>query len=196
MNAKPRKTECSGLEWSQFLYLIDRLKREKEYRFMLLVGVGCYCGLRIGDILGLRWNVLLENENADITEQKTGKARTITINVALRELAEYSFGELPSENKRMKKAGLIFVNRWGDKLSIQYVNRKLHRLLSRHKIKVKNGSSHCLRKTFGKRVYEMNNKSEASLILLSKVFNHSSTSITRRYIGIQDEEIENVYLNL
>lgn len=196
MEQKHKKTECGAMEWPQFLYLTERLKREKEYRFMLLIATGCYCGLRIGDLLNLRWNILLENENAEITEQKTKKTRTVTINVALREIAQYSYDELHSQNKKLKKSDLIFVNRWGGKLSIQFVNRKLHRLLLRHKIKVKNGSSHCMRKTFGRRVYEMNNKSEASLILLSKVFNHSSTSITRKYIGIQDEEIENVYLNL
>jgi hypothetical protein len=31
---------------------------------------------------------------------------------------------------------------------------------------------------------------------LAQIFNHSSTSITRRYIGIVEEDIRNIYLNL
>ena len=33
MAAKYRKTECTALEWEQFLLLVDRLKKTTEYRF-------------------------------------------------------------------------------------------------------------------------------------------------------------------
>jgi integrase len=53
-----------------------------------------------------------------------------------------------------------------------------------------------LRKTFGKRVWEMDGQSERSLVYLSQIFNHSNVGITRRYIGIVQEDIRNIYLNL
>ncbi len=57
-------------------------------------------------------------------------------------------------------------------------------------------SSHTLRKSFARRVYENMNQSEDALVLLSEIFSHSSVSITRRYLGIRRETIANVYLSL
>lgn len=90
----------------------------------------------------------------------------------------------------------LFVNRKGEKVSIQYINRLLKKTFSDYGVKTQNASTHTLRKTFGKRVWEMDGKSERSLIYLSQIFNHSSVSITRRYIGIVEEDIRNIYLSL
>ncbi|MEQ8245135.1 MAG: tyrosine-type recombinase/integrase, partial [Fulvivirga sp.] len=91
----------------------------------------------------------------------------------------------------------IFQNKYGTgTITIQYVNRQLKAIFSKYKINSKKVSSHTLRKTFGLRVFEKNYKSEEALITLSHIFNHSSTAITRRYIGLQAEKIQNVYLSL
>ena len=162
-------------------------------KFLLLIAVGCYTGLRVGDILLLRWNQLLNKDSQEIKEQKTKKVRLITLNQNLKKLVEkyVDYIKPPTYNE------LIFTNKNDEQnLSIQYVNRQLKKLFNRYKIKVKNPSSHSLRKTFGLRAFEMNFKSDEALITLAHVFNHSSTAITRRYIGLQDEKIENVYLSL
>ena len=39
-------------------------------------------------------------------------------------------------------------------------------------------------------------KAEAALVLLSKMFNHSSIAITRRYIGLSKEQIDDVYTSI
>jgi hypothetical protein len=57
-------------------------------------------------------------------------------------------------------------------------------------------SSHSLRKTFGRRVYEINGESEKALIQLSQIYNHSSIGITRNYLDITQEEIEDIYLSI
>jgi len=84
----------------------------------------------------------------------------------------------------------------GGVLSTQYINRKLKLIFRHYKVKVAKVSSHTLRKTFGRRVYELNYKSDDALIKLSQMFNHANTAITRRYIGIQAEAIADIYLNL
>lgn len=193
---KAKLTECSGMEWKEFLALIEELKRDKEYLFALLICIGCYCGLRIGDILSLHWNTLLEKQELTIQEKKTGKHRNITINPALQELIAYVYQKLSAHEKISDATTNIFLNRWNNKLSLQYTNRKLHSIFEKYNIKTKNGSSHTLRKTFGRRVFEVNNRTDSALILLSHIFGHSSTAITRRYIGLQEQEIENAYLNL
>ncbi|HKC69143.1 MAG TPA: tyrosine-type recombinase/integrase [Bacteroidia bacterium] len=193
---KNKMTECSGMEWKDFLSLVEELKRDKEYLFSLLIALGCYCGLRISDILSITWEDLIEAETLLIQEKKTAKVRNVTLNPALCELIMYVYSKLKNYEKINADTDFVFINRQGSKLTLQYVNRKLHTIFAEHNVKVKNGSSHTLRKTFGKRVYEVNNKSESALVLLSQIFKHSSTAVTRRYIGLQNEEIENAYLNL
>src|ERR1035437_9882247 len=85
-----RKTECGAIQWETFIYLIERLKKEeKNYRFTLLIACGGFCGIRISDILSLTFQNLLIGESIELTEKKTGKTRTITINPSLRELAQF-----------------------------------------------------------------------------------------------------------
>ena len=189
------KTECSGIEWGQFLTLTEKLKRNKEYKFLLLISIGGYCGLRLGDILSLKWQDIIDKDEFELHEGKTGKHRKITFHDSLKETISFCFNEL-SKEKYIDVNHFIFCNKQRKVLSRQFINRRLHQIFKANKVRVLNGSSHTLRKTFGKRVYEMNDNSEASLILLSSIFNHSSTSITRKYIGITQEKIQDVYMNL
>lgn len=195
MAKKNTKTECSGIEWGQFLLLIDRLKRSKDYRFLLLISIGGYCGMRVGDMLRLKWDDVINRDEIILQEGKTGKHRTITLNQSLKDIVCYC-ETVHFDGGEIKLSDFIFCNRNDTPFSRQYVNRQLHRIFKECKIKVQNGSSHTLRKTFGRRVYEMNEHSEASLVLLSSIFNHTSIAITRKYIGLTQEKIQDVYINL
>ena len=64
----------------------------------------------------------------------------------------------------------------------------------KYKLHIGNFSCHSLRKTFGRQVYNMNNdNSELALVKLMELFNHSSVSITKRYLGLRQEELLNTY---
>jgi len=78
-------------------------------------------------------------------------------------------------------------------ISITAANKRIKKVFGEYDIKSVNPSSHTLRKTFGRRVYEAHNKSEDALILLSQIFNHTQISITRRYIGLTQERISSAY---
>lgn len=195
MAKQNQRTECNGIEWGQFLTLIESLKRFKEYKFLLFVSLGGYCGLRIGDILSLKWEQIIGKNELHLHEGKTGKYRRITMNASLQAIIQQVYTSLEREH-HLQAGQYVFKGRSGQPMSRQYVNRILRQLFQKSKIKVQNPSSHTLRKTFGKRVYEVNDRSEASLILLSSIFNHSSTAITRKYIGISQETIKDAYLNL
>ena len=195
MAEKNKRTTCSGLEWDSMLGLLNRLKKDKRYKDYMLIGIGSYFGLRANDLLNLKWSDVLNKDEITVVEKKTGKNRLITISPNAKEIIEFVSNDL-MRGDRLNSDAFVFANSKGGKLSIQYINRRLHETFKTYNIKVQNGSTHTLRKTFGKRVWEMDGKSERSLIYLSEIFSHSSIAITKRYIGITQKDIENIYLNL
>ena len=83
-------TFCSGLDWNIMLGVLAQLKRANRIREYLLIGTGCYLGLRANDLLNLRWIDLLNNDEVIIMEQKTGKIRQLSINCHLNEILNHA----------------------------------------------------------------------------------------------------------
>lgn len=195
MSLKGSKTSSDFIEWNTIQTLILKLERDGDWKFALLFAIGTYTGLRIGDILTLKWNDLVGQEILQIVEQKTKKGRKITLNAQLQQIITRIYNAqhniVPDE--------LIFMNRWRTgAITVQYVNHKLKQVAAKYKVtkdhtKIK---SHSLRKSFGRRVFENNDNSERSLILLSDILNHASVKTTKIYLGIRDKEISDVYANL
>lgn len=191
MALKGQKTTSDFLEWEKMQSLVLKLERDNELKFALLISTGSYIGLRISDLLQLRWNQVLNQESFTIVEKKTKKIRRITINQELQVILNRIFIQLEA-----KENDLMFANRFGDKaFSIQYVNSKLKEIFTSYKIKGQY-SSHFMRKTLGRRIWEVNKYSDQALLLLSQLFNHASVSTTKIYLGIRETEISNLYLSV
>jgi integrase len=192
-----RQTTTAPVKWTQAKTLITCLMNDKEYNTALLFAAGFYFGLRISDILNLTWHQITAKEFT-LTEQKTGKARQITVHKHYTKLVKTVLQSL--ETTPDPQSFVFVAQRKGMKkdrpISVIAANKRIKRAFTRYGIQTKNPSSHTLRKTFGRRVYENNDKSEAALILLSKIFNHRDISTTRKYIGITSEQIQNAYLSL
>jgi integrase len=190
MSLKNSHTVADYLEWDSMLILIQKLKKDGDTKFSLLIQTGAYTGLRISDILNLKWKDVLDQEFIQLNEKKTKKYRKIKINETLMK----SLVEHYSKLKTKKLNDWIFVNRFGTKpICTQFVNKKLKTLKVKYKIKVPNFSSHSLRKCFGRHVVEMSEYKEKALVLLSELFNHSSIGLTRRYLGLREAELQSVY---
>jgi len=190
MSLENQKTTTGFIQWDSFTHLVLKLQRDGEHKFCLLIATGCFTGLRISDILSLRWNQILDREVLELTERKTKKYRKLKINVDLQLIATKCYAQMncPAKDE------LVFVNKYGTQhIRIQWVNEKLKRLFTEYNIKTANASSHALRKTFGRKIWELNNYSEKSLLLLSEIFNHSGVQVTKRYLGIKEEEIFDCY---
>jgi integrase len=192
MSLKGQKTTTTSMDWDNFKSLIAKLERDKEFKFCLLISIGVFTGLRISDILKLKFsNFPDDNEILTLIEQKTQKQRRIKINADLRDIV----------NRIRTKMGVeeldrfIFLNRYGNKpIDKSYVNVKLKELLKKYNIEVEgNVSSHLFRKTLGNRVLKLNNYSNEAVLLLMELFNHSSPAITKKYLGIREKEIHSVY---
>ncbi|MFW5804791.1 MAG: tyrosine-type recombinase/integrase [bacterium] len=194
MAIKGTSTKSDYLEWDTMLLLLQKLEKNQEYKFQLLIAVGSYTGLRISDLLKLKWCDVLDHDYVELIEGKTGKKRKININPALAAIVT----RLSQKMEVKDYDQFLFMNRFGTKpINVQFVNRKLKEInkkyLNGNKI---NFSSHSFRKTLGRHVWAINDYSEKSLVLLGEMFNHSSVKITKIYLGIKEQEIGDVYLNL
>jgi len=191
MSRKGQNTTTSFIEWNDFISLIIRLEKDKEYKFCLLVSIGVFTALRITDLLTLKYSNILDNDIFLFTEKKTKKERSIKVNSTLKEIVQRVYDISGVTNKDE----FIFLNKYGTKcIDKSYVNVKLKELFIKYRIRVKgNVSTHTFRKTLGRRVVEVNNYSNESLVLLMELFGHSNMGITKRYLGITKDEIHNVY---
>ena len=194
MSLKGQKTTTTSMDWDDFKSLISKLERDGEYKFSLLISVGVFTGLRISDLLQLRFNQFEETDILTVTEIKTKKQRRIKINQDLREIVARLKSKMNVEDPNQ----FMFVNKYGTKpIDKSYVNVKLKEILKRYGIVMEgNSSSHFLRKTLGNRVLRLNNYSSESVILLMELFSHSSPAMTKKYLGIREKEILNVYDSL
>ena len=191
MSKKGQNTTTSFIEWNDFISLITRLENDKEYKFCLLISIGVFTGLRISDLLLLRYSQILNCDVFFLTEKKTKKERSIKVNSTLKEIVYRIYHKSGITNLDE----LIFLNKYGTKsIDKSYVNVKLKELFSKYRIRVKgNISTHTFRKTLGRRVVEVNNYSGESMVLLMELFGHSNMGITKRYLGITQDEIHSVY---
>jgi len=194
MSLQGQRTTTTSMDWNDFKSLISKLERDKEYKFCLLFAIGVFTGLRISDLLKLRFNQFEETEILTIQEQKTKKTRRIKINTDLKEIVDRVKGKMGV----VDSGQYIFVNKYGTKpIDKSYVNVKLKEILKHYDVMLEgNASSHLFRKTLGNRVLRLNNYSGEAVILLMELFSHSSPAITKKYLGIREKEIHDVYDSL
>jgi len=164
-----------------------------QYRNYVLVNIAIYTALRIGDILNLRCRDVFDFENhcahdtVTIIEQKTGKHKTIALHQNIKEaLGLYFRSSAPGPY-----TPLILNKNTGASISRIQANRIFHESACAvgipHKV-----TCHSLRKTFGFHSWQ----NGVSPVLLMEIFNHSSYSITRRYLGVTQDDKNAVYRNL
>lgn len=167
----------------------------KEYRNYAMFVMGINTALRISDILKINWgdvyNFKREKYYAhlELVEQKTHKKNVIFLNKNVTDALEvYRKKQNPSD-PQMK----IFSSRLDP---YKPLSRNQAYLVIRQACENNNIeghiSCHSLRKTFGYHAWKMNTP-EA---LLMNIYNHSSVEITKCYLGIGQEDKDDVYNNI
>lgn len=194
MSLQGQKTTTGSISWDDFKSLISKLERDQNFKYCLLISIGVFTGLRIGDLLKLKYSDFSGGDILELVEQKTKKTRRIKLNVDLLEIIS-----------RVKRKQLIFddnqhifINKYGTKpIDKSWVNVSLKKIFKHYKISLEgNVSSHMFRKTLGNRILKLNNYSNQSIVLLMELFGHSSMGITKRYLGIREKEIMGLYESL
>lgn len=134
-------------------------------------------GMRIGDILRLKLSDIVSDGgryHLNITEEKTGKKRTFTVPGEL-----YNYFCDYCREQRISADAPMFP------ITVRAVQKHLKAvcdLLGYEEV-----STHSFRKWYATDIYNSNGH---DIVLVQTLLQHSSPSVTRRYIGIADEKIE------
>lgn len=178
------------LEWDTAMSLIRKLFKDRNYRMSLLIGCGCFFGLRISDILTLSWSMLLDDDKFTLNEKKTNKRRTVKINSDFQRHIKHCHDALHITNDDEK----CFLSKKKMVYSTQRINILFKKIKKKYNLKIEHFSTHSMRKTFGRKVYESSGENaNMALIKLSEIFNHSNISITKIYLGIREKELLETY---
>ena len=190
MSAKFSTTTADHLEWSQAMNLIRNLYNDGDYKMSLMISLGTFWGLRISDILKLKYAQVYDIDEIILVEQKTGKSREIKVNAQLKRHIADCYEKL---NPRTPDE-FIFTSQKKSVYSIQRINVLFKEIKVKYNLKIKNFSSHSMRKCFGREIFNRSgSNAELALMKLSQLFNHSNPAITRRYLGIAQEELMKTY---
>lgn len=173
----------------------DYFYERGEYRNYALIVIGLNTSLRISDILTLTWQDVYNfrlgtyRQHITVIEKKTQKHNTVTINASIIEVLDL----LRSKDSHIQPESYLFVSRKGD-------NKPITRNYAFTLIKnastflgfEDNISCHSLRKTFGYQAW----KQGVQPALLMSIYNHSSYEITKRYLGITQDERDEVFMKV
>mgnify|MGYP001255234492 CR=1 FL=1 len=182
-------TTADYLPYEEYKAVLNKLHEDKSHRDELYFVIAFSTALRVSDIIQLRWNDVLDRSSFLWTEQKTGKTRRINLN----QNVQKKLSELYELLGKPYKGWYLFKDSLGENITPQTINRRLKGIKDRYVLAIGNFSTHTFRKTFGRYVYEKMNRSQEALLLLCMIFNHSNPTVTLRYLGIRQDEINNVF---
>lgn len=178
----------------------DENKRMIASRNKMLFLIGINISLRASDLCDVKWNFFL-NEDETFKDsyslqpkktKKTGKFVKLYFNDTVKKAITDYINEYPVEDLN----DYVFKSREGDSHITSIHLGKVIKDAAKEAGIERNICSHSLRKTFGYHVWHNAEDKEKALIMLMTIFNHSSVIMTKKYIGLMDEEIEDVFNSL
>jgi integrase len=175
--------------------LVDYYLEKEEPRNYALIVLGIYTALRISDILNLRWGDVYDFnaekfcECITLVEKKTGKDKCLALNSDALQVLKYY--QKKADNS-WDKEGFLFVSKT-DGRAISRI--QAYRIVKKAAAAIglaNNISCHSLRKTFGYHAW----KKHVPVAVIMDIYNHTSLSVTRRYLGVCQDDRNDVYKNM
>lgn len=180
----------------------EELKKFMEYyraehyhsRNYALIILGLYTALRVSDLLQLKWEDVFDFSNNSfvshicLKEHKTGKQKCIPLNVHVKEALL-----LYKNDRKPKEGDYIFTKNTNVKMPLNRSQAyRIVRKAAESTLQETNISCHSLRKTFGYHAW----KQGTPPALLMDIYNHSSYQVTKRYLGIGQDERDVIYMSM
>lgn len=182
-------------EMEQIKNLEQYFLRKGQYRNYCLVVLGLNTALRISDLLDLKWSDVRNADNNKfyshilITEQKTKKHTQIYLNIpVVKALRKYWENEKETRNHSY----IFFSPRKPDSPISRIQAYRIIKAAAEQLALPEQISCHSLRKTFGYQAW----KTGAEPALLMHIYNHSSYQITKRYLGIDQDDKDKLFMKL
>lgn len=169
-------------------YLANKNKRDE-----LLFCFGIYTGLRISDMLTIKVKDVYGKDYFYIIEQKTKRAKQRSKKYTVRKripIVKKLKKLITNYCECLKMTDYLFKSRQGKNRPITRVRAYDILRNAAQYCGLKEIGTHTLRKTFGYLVYHENDKDVA---LLQDIFNHSAPYITLKYIGVNQDAIDEAY---
>lgn len=177
------------------------IQRQIACRNKLLFLIGINIGIRASDLRELKWSFFFDRQNDGSLRFKTfyvlqpkkqrkqKKFVKLFFNQTIQTAINNYINEYPIKNME----DYLFWSREGDEpITIQNLWDIIKKTAKKAGIE-ENIGSHSLRKTWGFWCFHEAKDKDKALVILQQCFNHSSTQVTMRYIGLMDEEISDMY---
>ncbi len=164
--------------------IADYLKSRNKRNYVLFM-FGIYSGLRISDILKLRVRDVRNKNYIYIREKKTNKEKRFILQDDIKTI-------ICDFIKDKKDYEFLFKS--NRKINKSITRQQAYRIL-RHAAEMFGLGSigtHTLRKTFGYFLY----KQTKDIVIVQEILGHSSVYVTRRYIGLEQDDKDREMLKL
>lgn len=175
--------------------LMKKILRDGPFgeRNHLLFVLGINSGLRISDLLKLTVGDVVDDKgkvrpHIALYEKKTGKHKKFAIGKAsAKVILDYIKTIEPADPETF-----LFRSRKGACAISRVQAWEILSNAAKEAGIADQIGTHTLRKTFGYHA----RKAGVGIEMLQSIFNHASPAVTKRYIGITQDEIDDVYINL
>ena len=182
MTLKGDISKAEHIDWKYIPLTVQKLELDKKYKICLIVAFGCFFGIRLKNILNIKWEDVLNKETLEINDKN--RSRTIFIIGDIRNLISRMYVKLESPDLDKH----IFLNNSGNQvLSSQYVNKQIKVLFTKYEVPYINLSSDSFIKTFCIKYLESKEFSSDAKKWISKILGHASWSITASFLGYTDD---------
>ena len=200
---KGKKSEVYPFEIEDMKKIMAYFKDNEMWVQYMLFVLSCNMARRVGDMLSLKWENIFNPQTGkfredilEIREDKTDKLANPRINSACRAAINLYIemtGCVVSANDYQNPVFMqLSGNYSGRTISDSGYLKSLKKAAAAVDIEY-NVGTHSPRKTFGKMSRMLHPGDYDSMELLQSIYNHSSTSTTKHYIGLTKKKIDSYY---
>lgn len=177
--------------------LVKYFEETGQTRNCAMITLGFATALRITDELNLTWGDVFDFErncfrtHFEISERKTGKPKQVKINQYCKDVLKKLLKESNEQKGSVSADNYIFSN---GRVKENHISRVQAWRIIKNAVKALsiqgNIACHSLRKTFGYYAWKYLKKSAA---VIMEIYNHSSFAVTKRYLGITQDDLDELY---